>query len=335
MQGLGRASPTNGSVDGHRREVNENEIQVLNEDELHKFGGNEVNEASVIKMREGMHMDLMNVGNGLINDNARIDGNNDMRVLSENKVMRRSNVQVWQANVHAAQPSAAGPRVSRGLSPFNPLIQAPPAHCVDTVTAATACTTTRSTSLPLVRPRTDLLRITTSAHESMDLRDPNVDRPVYVFWQGQARRVLGAVEAPQVQALHTSSEEYFTSTRRFLRFEPYPPTEKRRKMEPAIRSAMRELNEQREKSRLRRSVPKPRITNDVPFRDLNRIKNADAYYGGFAHDAEARRTRVRGVKQSASFISPMMATEDRAAYANAKRRSAGTETRKATREVGT
>ena len=203
--------------------------------------------------------------------------------------------------------------------------------------------------------------------------DMNADRPVYVFWQGQTRRVLRAVKAPQVslapssvvppaifvsapaprrgpveastplylprqhedQALQTSNEEsYFTPMRGPSRFEPYPPTEKRRKAEPAMRSSMRELNELREKSRLHRSVPKPLITNDVHFHDLNRIENADAYYGGFAHAEEAGQTRARGVKQSVSFIPPTRVREDRAAYANTKQRSAGTETRKETREVG-
>ena len=99
--------------------------------------------------------------------------------------------------------------------------------------------------------------MTTIAHASMAIRDPNADRPVYVFWQGQTRRVLGVVEAPQVslapssvvppaifvgaptlrrglveastpfylprqheeQALHTSSDEpHFTPTRGLSRF---------------------------------------------------------------------------------------------------------------------
>ena len=80
------------------------------------------------------------------------------------------------------------------------------------------------------------------------------------------------------QALHTSSDErYFTPTRGLSRFEPYTLTEKRRKLQPAIRLAMHELHEIREESRLHQSVPKPRITNDVHFRNFDRIKNADAY----------------------------------------------------------
>ena len=138
------------------------------------------------------------------------------------------------------------------------------------------------------------------------------------------------------QALHTSSDEpYFTPTRGLLRFERYPPTEKSRKTESAIRSAKCELDELSDKLRLHRSDPKPRITNDMHFRDLNRIENADAYYGGFTHDAVARQTQVRSVKQSASFIPPTRVSEDHAAYADAKQRSAGTETRKNTREVDT
>ena len=131
------------------REVNENEKQILNENELRVFGKNGVNV-------ENLNVDAMNVGSGLMNNNARMCVNNDMYVLDENRVVHRSSVQVIQADVHAAPPSATGLRVSRGLSSFDPLIEALPAHCVATMTAATACTTTTSMSLPNVRRRTDL-----------------------------------------------------------------------------------------------------------------------------------------------------------------------------------
>ena len=67
------------------REVNENEKQILNENELRVFGKNGVNV-------ENLNVDAMNVGNGLMNNNARMCVNNDMHVLDENRVLHRSNV---------------------------------------------------------------------------------------------------------------------------------------------------------------------------------------------------------------------------------------------------
>ena len=74
-------------------------MRVINENELRVFSENEAHVASVVKMRESMIVDLMNVGNGLMNNNARMNVDNNMRVLSENRRVRGANVQVLQADV--------------------------------------------------------------------------------------------------------------------------------------------------------------------------------------------------------------------------------------------
>ena len=81
MQALGRLSHTNGCMHGHQREVLEDDVRVFNEDELRVFGENEVNVASVTKVRKSMNVDFMNVGNGLVNDNGRMNVNNNARMV--------------------------------------------------------------------------------------------------------------------------------------------------------------------------------------------------------------------------------------------------------------
>ena len=135
---------------------------------------------------------------------------------------------------------------------------------------------TTSTSLPqFAQPRTDLLRITTTAHANMAIWDSNARGPLDVVWQGQTQRVI---EAPRVslapstgvppaiflrepaahrgtvetskpyyppcrhedEALHTSSEErYFTPTRGSSRYEPFSPMGGRRRITRSRRVARR------------------------------------------------------------------------------------------------
>ena len=100
------------------------------------------------------------------------------------------------AEVHAASPSVGGSTVSRGISPFDGQVEIPAAQYVATMSAATAGTTTTSTSLPhFAQPRTDILRMTTTAHANMATRDPSARGPSYVVWQGHTQRVI---ESPQM-----------------------------------------------------------------------------------------------------------------------------------------
>ena len=55
------------------------------------FGANEVNVASVVKMREIMNVDLLNVGNGLMNNNAHMNVNDNMRMIDDNWMVRGVN----------------------------------------------------------------------------------------------------------------------------------------------------------------------------------------------------------------------------------------------------
>ena len=104
MIGLGRVSPTNGSVHGvTRRSVseivriyeNEDEVHVLNEDAANVMRG----------ANEGVYENLLDVGDGVMN--GRVNGN-----VGENR-------QVARAYVHAAPPSTAALTVSRWISPFD------------------------------------------------------------------------------------------------------------------------------------------------------------------------------------------------------------------------
>ena len=96
---MGRRSPTNGSEHGHQKEVREDDIQVFNEVEFSVLSANEGNaqeyECGFIRCR---------YGNGFVNNNAHMNVYNNGLVLGDNGVVRSANVQVLQADVHAAPP---------------------------------------------------------------------------------------------------------------------------------------------------------------------------------------------------------------------------------------
>ena len=135
--------------------------------------------------------DLMNFGDGLmrgrVNENARVNGN-ELTVHAE---------------VHVASPLVGGSTISRRISTFDGQVEDPVAHYVATMSAATVGTTTTRTSLPhFAQPRTDLLRMTTTANANMAIRDPNARGIVYMVWQGQTQRVI---EAPRVSIAPSTS----------------------------------------------------------------------------------------------------------------------------------
>ena len=98
-----------------------------------------------------------------------------------------------------------------------------------------------------------------------------------------------------VELRSPSSEDYFTPTRGQSRLEPYPSMANGY----SVRSIVREMHKTREEPRLSPRAVRPRIINDVRFRDADRIDYADRYI-----DEEARRAQT-GVKQSASFMPPV------------------------------
>ena len=221
-----------------------------------------VNESVRVSGANGVPENLMDVGNGFmragVNKNLRVNGG-ELTVHAE---------------VHGVSPAVGGSTVSRGISPFDGQIEFPAAQYVATMSAATAGTT--STSLPhFAQPRTDLLRMTTTAQANMANRDPNARGPVYVVWQGRTQRVI---EAPQISlapsmsvppaicvgapitrhrlvetstpypprrheddALRTSSDErYYTPSRGNSRYEPYSLTGRGRAGQ-AVRAVVQEL----------------------------------------------------------------------------------------------
>ena len=156
------------------------------------------------------------------------------------------------------------------------------------------------------RSREDYLRMTTTFQARMVIRDPTAERLVFAAWHGQNHRVVGVTEAPltsiapssgvppairmstqpmrqvpvetltplrysprkcEDQSLHSSSDEhYFTPTRVLLHFQPYPPTERKRKPEATVRSAVRELDGLSNYTQTSHLARRPRVVSDVRLR---------------------------------------------------------------------
>ena len=129
----------------------------------------------------------------------------DMRArhLENMYVNERERVIVTQAVVQAATPRTGAP-VNRSIT---------------TMSAVTCCTSTTSTARPFAtRARDGFLRISTTAHTRLVIRDPNAAQPTYVTWLGPDGQVFGTTEAPRVSlaqsygmqaAIHVSSQRAY------------------------------------------------------------------------------------------------------------------------------
>ena len=96
-----------------------------------------------------------------------------MRVGRYERRMRYEIIITTQAVVYIA-PRSTGALVTRGMSPFGPeLVVSPAESALATMSTVTSCTTTTTTALPYPsRERDDFLRMSTTAHTRLVIRDP-------------------------------------------------------------------------------------------------------------------------------------------------------------------
>ena len=118
--------------------------------------------------------------------------------LANMYVNERERVIVTQAVVYAATPRTGAP-VNRSISSFDPQPVASRASAPATMSAVTCCTSTTSTARPFTsRARDEFLRMSTTAHSRMVIRDPNAAQPTYVTWHGPDGQIFETTETPRV-----------------------------------------------------------------------------------------------------------------------------------------
>ena len=199
--------------DGMRALIDDMDANVNNE--LRLRGVNDLNEMHAIN-GIGTNDDFLNMENGrsdsldgvpISNANVCVSAasapgvrvsRNNLHTRGGQYVNERERVIVTQAVVQAA-PRQTGPPVNRSISPFDPKVVASRVSAPATMSAVTCCTSTTSTARPFAtRTRDDFLRMSTTAHSRLVIRDPNAAQPTYVTWHGPDGQVFGTTEAPCV-----------------------------------------------------------------------------------------------------------------------------------------
>ena len=121
-----------------------------------------------------------------------------MQVGRDQRRMRYERIVTTQA-VMDTVPRSTGASVTRRISPFEAeLVVSRSESAPATMSAVTSCTTTTTTPLPYAtEERDDFLRMSTTAHTRLVIRDPQAVRAAYVTWHGPQGEILGRAEAPR------------------------------------------------------------------------------------------------------------------------------------------